>query len=114
MDAEISAVSSGRRRHENGLEWRLHAESIVQDRVANKQLDDAVIFPPNGPHSGFEAHTHQEEEEEEEEVDVPPNGGYGWVVVLCSFLINAHTWGLNSVSHQVWNAFSSSTAFWWN
>ncbi|TVY47233.1 putative transporter MCH2 [Lachnellula cervina] len=26
----------------------------------------------------------------------PPNGGYGWVCVGCTFLINAHTWGLNS------------------
>jgi hypothetical protein len=29
--------------------------------------------------------------------DVPPNGGYGWVCTLCVFLINAHTWGVNSV-----------------
>ncbi|KIX99828.1 uncharacterized protein Z520_04464 [Fonsecaea multimorphosa CBS 102226] len=28
--------------------------------------------------------------------DVPPNGGYGWVCTACVFLINAHTWGLNS------------------
>ena len=27
-----------------------------------------------------------------------PNGGYGWVCVVCVFLINAHTWGLNFVS----------------
>lgn len=26
---------------------------------------------------------------------VPPNGGYGWFCVLCVFLINAHTWGIN-------------------
>jgi hypothetical protein len=30
-------------------------------------------------------------------IDVPPDGGYGWVCVACVFLINAHTWGLNSV-----------------
>ncbi|CAG8958889.1 hypothetical protein HYFRA_00012886 [Hymenoscyphus fraxineus] len=28
--------------------------------------------------------------------DVPPDGGYGWVCVACIFLINAHTWGVNS------------------
>jgi hypothetical protein len=31
-------------------------------------------------------------------VDVPPDGGYGWVCVACVFIINAHTWGVNSVS----------------
>lgn len=30
-------------------------------------------------------------------VDVPPDGGYGWVCTACVFLINAHTWGVNSV-----------------
>ena len=29
---------------------------------------------------------------------VPPDGGYGWVCVICVFLINAHTWGFNFVS----------------
>lgn len=33
--------------------------------------------------------------------DVPPNGGYGWVCVACCFLINAHTWGLNSVRLRI-------------
>jgi hypothetical protein len=32
------------------------------------------------------------------ENDVPPDGGYGWVCTACCFLINAHTWGVNSVS----------------
>ncbi|KAF2131322.1 MFS general substrate transporter [Dothidotthia symphoricarpi CBS 119687] len=32
----------------------------------------------------------------EKTVDVPPNGGYGWVCVAASFIINGHTWGLNS------------------
>lgn len=27
----------------------------------------------------------------------PPNGGYAWVCTACCFMINAHTWGLNSV-----------------
>lgn len=29
--------------------------------------------------------------------DIPPDGGYGWVCTVCVFLINAHTWGVNSV-----------------
>ena len=29
--------------------------------------------------------------------DEPPDGGYGWVCVACCALINAHTWGINSV-----------------
>jgi hypothetical protein len=33
---------------------------------------------------------------------VPPSdgfreGGYGWVCVACTFLMNAHTWGINAV-----------------
>ncbi|KAK0104698.1 hypothetical protein ONS95_004971 [Cadophora gregata] len=28
--------------------------------------------------------------------DIPPDGGYGWVVVACVSLVNAHTWGINS------------------
>ncbi|KAF2798336.1 MFS general substrate transporter [Melanomma pulvis-pyrius CBS 109.77] len=40
----------------------------------------------------------------EKEVDVPPDGGYGWVCVACCFVINAHTWGLNS-SYGVFLAY---------
>lgn len=29
--------------------------------------------------------------------DNPPKGGYGWVCVGATFLLNAHTWGINSV-----------------
>ncbi|KAI9820476.1 MAG: hypothetical protein M1826_000913 [Phylliscum demangeonii] len=34
----------------------------------------------------------------------PPDGGYGWVCVVAVFLINAHTWGLNS-SYGVFLAY---------
>ncbi|RFU24205.1 hypothetical protein B7463_g12134, partial [Scytalidium lignicola] len=31
----------------------------------------------------------------------PPNGGYGWICTLSVFLMNAHTWGINST----WGVF---------
>ena len=40
--------------------------------------------------------TDQPQVEEKKIVDEPPDGGYGWVCVACCFLINAHTWGINS------------------
>lgn len=36
--------------------------------------------------------------------DVPPNGGYGWVCTACVFLVNAHTWGINSVCSFAFSA----------
>lgn len=30
--------------------------------------------------------------------DQIPDGGYGWVCVICIFLNNAHHWGIASVS----------------
>lgn len=36
-----------------------------------------------------------------EREDVPPDGGYGWIVAACVFLINAHTWGVNAA----WGVF---------
>ena len=43
-------------------------------------------------------------EREKQEADEPPNGGIAWLYVACSFLINAHTWGINS-SYGIFLAF---------
>lgn len=40
--------------------------------------------------------TDRSQAEEKIEVEEPPDGGYGWVCVMCTFVINAHTWGINS------------------
>ena len=42
--------------------------------------------------------------EEKKEPDEPPDGGYGWVCVACTFFVNAHTWGINS-SYGVFLAY---------
>ncbi|QSZ29068.1 hypothetical protein DSL72_003578 [Monilinia vaccinii-corymbosi] len=46
--------------------------------------------------------------EESKPLDTPPDGGYGWVCVGCVFLINAHTWGVNS-SYGIFLAHYLST-----
>ena len=60
----------------------------------------------------FEKNSQREHDSDEVQeqggVDQPPNGGYGWVCVACSFLINAHPWGLNS-SYSVFLAYYLST-----
>lgn len=38
--------------------------------------------------------------------DIAPDGGYGWVCTACVFMINAHTWGVNSVSMHIDNGVS--------
>ena len=42
--------------------------------------------------------------EKKTEIDEPPDGGFAWVYVACSFFINAHTWGINS-SYGVFLAY---------
>ncbi|KKY25737.1 putative mfs transporter [Phaeomoniella chlamydospora] len=33
---------------------------------------------------------------EKTKTDVPPDGGFGWICVICVWFINAHTWGINA------------------
>lgn len=47
---------------------------------------------------------------ESREPDEPPDGGYGWVCVACTFFINAHTWGINS-SYGVFLAYYLSNHY---
>ncbi|KAE8372167.1 major facilitator superfamily domain-containing protein [Aspergillus bertholletiae] len=40
-----------------------------------------------------------------------PEGGYGWVCVVCTFLINAHSWGINSAYGVFLSYYLSSDIF---
>ncbi|KPI37866.1 putative transporter MCH2 [Cyphellophora attinorum] len=42
---------------------------------------------------------------------LPPDGGYGWVCVVCNACINAHTWGINSAYGVFLGYYLSSNAF---
>ncbi|KAF7193318.1 putative transporter MCH2 [Pseudocercospora fuligena] len=59
----------------------------LQDDVASEDIEMATL-------TGTETNVAMRE-------DVPPDGGYGWVCTACFWLINAHTWGVNSA----WGVF---------
>lgn len=58
------------KRHTNETTAELHGEVLEGDNMANLTTIELV----------------------------PPNSGYGWICTFSVFLINAHTWGVNSVS----------------
>ncbi len=67
----------------------LHADSKLQmSEIGDESKSSGNASPILDPSID---NTDSDGEEE------PPDGGYGWVCVIVCFLINAHTWGLNSV-----------------
>lgn len=42
----------------------------------------------------------QQLESEETTQASPPDGGYGWVIVISCFTLNAFTWGVTAVSFR--------------
>ena len=53
---------------------------------------------------------HESPAEKSTKTDEPPDGGYGWICVLCCFFINTHTWGINS-SYGVFLAYYLSNSY---
>jgi hypothetical protein len=53
------------------------------------------------------------EQELDSELEQPeerdPISNYGWVCVACVFLINGHTWGLNSVGIPPWDKLAGTS-----
>ncbi|RMD40274.1 hypothetical protein DV735_g4853, partial [Chaetothyriales sp. CBS 134920] len=59
----------------------------VQVEMAPREESVAVVEAVNLERAAARA---------DSQTDAPPDGGFGWVCVLCTFFINAHTWGINS------------------
>lgn len=68
--------------------------------ISNDGLSSTEQHRENNLAAGDESRNVTENAPEKRE-DVPPDGGYGWVCTGCNFFINAHTWGINSVSNSL-------------
>lgn len=98
-------------RHEKELENGEELGNVPSERsrTSLNGTDDASSKEQEVP-SGTEKEIDQPQEngialqKTTSHVDVPPNGGYGWVCVAACATINAHTWGLNS-SYAVFLAY---------
>jgi MFS family permease len=75
---------------------RVSTASSIADTVNFAPNDSIASIPPTDPI--------EDKAPVAEESWTPPNGGYGWVCVVASFFINAHTWGMNS-SYGVFLAY---------
>ena len=71
-----------------------------QERVATQHNASPVLSEITIAEPGID----QPKVEEKIELNETPDGGYGWVCVGCTFIINAHTWGINS-SYGVFLAY---------
>ncbi|EPS33557.1 hypothetical protein PDE_08519 [Penicillium oxalicum 114-2] len=97
----VELVPPSRGEKEGGKEDRIGQDSITHSKP------EPDLQSPAQP--GKEAKV-------KPQLDVPPDGGYGWVCVACVFWINAHTWGINSsygvfLSHYLsHNVFPNTTA----
>ena len=90
---------------------------MVSNRHVSDYLDGGVAWPPIympktdeiSPAPTDQPVTHPSQSQSMSDAEIPkdvaieehPNGGYGWVCVACSFLINMHTWGINGVRSSI-------------
>ncbi|KAJ8061112.1 hypothetical protein OCU04_010186 [Sclerotinia nivalis] len=68
----------------------------INDANVVGNVDKYIRGPLDKTHSVEDQGHYTERIEDSKPIDVPPDGGYGWVCVACVFLINGHTWGVNS------------------
>lgn len=78
--------------------------SSSSDHARSEKIHEskAIVMP------GDEAQVASTDEAEKD--CILPNGGYGWVCVVCAFLINMHTWGISFVSSSLFCSIFSLLA----
>lgn len=76
----------------------IHPSTNFSETVLSKNgtADDNLVDPEQTPSSA----------------PIEVDGGYGWMCVLCVFLVNAHTWGINSVRPHSWSLVSFWPTIW--
>ena len=79
-------------------------ETEVQIADGNAEAGKESSSPRDSDTTNAGLSADQPHIEEKDVADSPPDGGYGWVCVACTFFINAHTWGINS-SYGVFLAY---------
>jgi hypothetical protein len=82
---------------EKGLEISLDRPNKDEDDGQDEFGADGTGFFDSEKASEINDVERSIHETAEKPIDIPPDGGYGWVCVTAVFLINAHTWGMNSV-----------------
>lgn len=96
----MSAINNERSGRDDNNETNIANAVENVDKDIRGPSDKNLLAEDRGHYTGD-----PERIKDSNSVDVPPDGGYGWVCVACVFLINGHTWGVNSVSEQVFYAF---------
>lgn len=90
--------------HSSGSTTPSSGPSSPSDQPLPHTFDSNSIAAPVEPEALERVLTHLS-------ISAPPDGGYGWVNVFVVFLINAHTWGLNSAYSIFLAHYLSSATF---
>ncbi|KAF3917111.1 hypothetical protein ABW20_dc0105492 [Dactylellina cionopaga] len=76
---------------EAGREYVSTTTTVANSERSNEAASKEIRVSGEGPDEGVTEFAGEVKDDSE-----PPDGGYGWICVLCNFFMNACTWGINS------------------